>query len=186
MELHEALQSRRAVREYTDQTIDRHIIEKLIAAAVLAPSAENHQPWRFAVCLDRERIDEWAQRVKHWLLGHSDAIQFDPAIKHMLFNPQFSIFYHAPALVMVCAQSANAQAQQDCCLAAQNLLLAARDANLGTCWIGLSRPWLDLPETKAELGVPKDYSVVAPIVLGHPQRWPDSHPRQPPMIHWLR
>ena len=51
MELMEVIRNRRAVREYTDTSIDRATIERLIEAAVLAPSAMNLQPWAFAVLL---------------------------------------------------------------------------------------------------------------------------------------
>jgi nitroreductase len=95
------------------------------------------------------------------------------------------MFYHAPALVMVLAKSDDAQAREDCCLAAQTLMLAARDAALGTCWVGFSRPWLNLPEIKSELGIGSACHVVAPIVLGYPTSWPESHGRRPPEIHWL-
>jgi nitroreductase len=95
------------------------------------------------------------------------------------------VFYHAPALVLVMAQSAATQAIEDSCLAAQNLLLAARDQGIGSCWIGFARPWLNLPSTKKELALPEGYTVVAPIVLGYPKAWPESHGRKPAEIHWL-
>jgi len=64
-------------------------------------------------------------------------------------------------------------------------MLAARNEGLGSCWIGFARPWLDLPATKAELNLPEHYHVVAPIVLGLPKAWPDSHGRKPAEIYWL-
>jgi len=186
MKFNDVIQKRRAVREYTEQAIDRETIEVLIRKAMLAPSAENHQPWEFAVLLGSHRVDSYAEQAKTWLLAHPDTLTLDPALQHTLRSSQFSVFYHAPALVIVLARSDEAQAREDCCLAAENFMLAARDNNLGTCWISLSRPWLDLPETKEEMGVPIHCSVVAPIVIGHPQRWPESHGRDPPIVHWLR
>jgi len=64
-------------------------------------------------------------------------------------------------------------------------MLAARNAGLGSCWIGLARPWFNLASTGAELGIPENYSVVAPIVLGHPKAWPVSRSRNTPEIHWV-
>jgi nitroreductase len=97
----------------------------------------------------------------------------------------FSLFYHAPALVIVLATDGTTQSAEDCCLAAQNLMLAARARHLGTCWIGLARPWLNLPATKVELGLPAEYQVVAPIIVGHPEKWPEAPERKPPEINWL-
>ena len=89
------------------------------------------------------------------------------------------------ALVLILATSSDTQATEDCCLAAENFMLAARDDELGTCWVGLARPWFNLSATKVELELPESYRVVAPIVLGRPKAWPEPHERNPAQIHWL-
>lgn len=185
MELMQAIRERRAVREYAPAHIERSSIERLIQAAILAPSARNLQPWAFAALLDRERIEGYARRATSWLLANFSQTAYDDSLRKMVADPDFVMFYHAPALVLVLAKSSDRQAAEDCCLAAENLILAARAEGLGTCWIGLARPWLNLPATKAELKVPGSYHVVAPIVLGHPKAWPESHGRNPAEIYWL-
>jgi nitroreductase len=185
MELMDAIQNRRAVREYTNASVERATIERLIAAAILAPSAMNLQPWAFAILLGRERIEDHAKRAKDWLLASLAQTSYDPSIRHMLEDPQYALFYHAPALVVILAKSSGTQSAEDCCLAGENLMLAARNEGLGSCWIGFARPWLDLPGTKAELKVPDHYHVVAPIVLGHPKVWPEPHGRKPAETYWL-
>jgi len=184
VELMSALVERRAVREYQTTPIEGTVVEQLIHAAVLAPSARNLQPWAFAVLLNPERIEQYAQRAKAWLLEHRLELGMG-ALAEMLQAPNFSIFYGAPTLILVLATDTTNQAAEDCCLAAQNLMLAARDRNLGTCWIGLSRPWLNLSGTKAELGLPERYAVIAPIILGHPKSWPAPHGRHPVDIRWM-
>jgi len=181
----EVIKKRRAVREYTTAVVERPEIEALINTAIEAPSAMNLQPWTFAVVLDRMRIDDYARRAKEWLLANPARFPFPATARHMLEDPHFTIFYHAPALLLVLAKSSEHQAVEDCCLAAENLMLAARERGLGTCCIGFARPWLNLPETKAELGLPQEYEVVAPIVLGHPVAWPESHGRNPAEIYWI-
>jgi nitroreductase len=176
---------RRAVREYLPKAIERDLIRRLIEAAVLAPSAMNLQPWAFAVVTGVAQIDEYARRAKEYLIADPHALQLPPQARDMLIDRKFSIFYHAPVLLMVLAKSGDSQAREDCCLAAQTLMLAARDADLGTCWIGFGRPWLNLPDTKAELGIPGQYEVVAPIAAGYPAAWPEPHGRHAPEIHWL-
>lgn len=183
MELIEVMKTRRAVREYTDARVDRRTVERPLGAAVLAPSAMNLQPWAFAILLDQERINNYARRAKDWLL--SNVSQVAESACHILDDPNFVLFYHAPALVIVLAKSSDAQAAEDCCLAAENFMQAARDEGLGTCWIGFARPWLNLASTKHDLGLPADHYVVAPIVLGYPKAWPESHGRNPAAIHWL-
>ena len=185
MELMDVIKNRRAVRDYTDAAIEHATIERLIAAAILAPSAMNLQPWSFAALLGRERIQEYAKRAKQWLLTSLAQTSYEPSIRHMIEDPKFALFYNAPALVIVMAKSSGAQAAEDCCLAAENLMLAARNEGLGSCWIGFARPWLDLPATKAELGLPGHHHVVAPIILGYPRVWPESHGRNAAEVHYL-
>lgn len=185
MELMEVLRNRRAVRDYTDGRLSRAVIEGLIGAAILAPSAMNLQPWRFAALLDPERIEKCAEQARKWLLENPAATGFGDSGREILEKTGFDIFYHAPALVIVMAQSSAAQAMEDCCLAAQNLMLAARDGGIGSCWIGFARPWLNLSSTKKELGLSEGCQVVAPIILGYPRAWPESHGRKPAEIHWI-
>jgi nitroreductase len=185
MELMDVIKNRRAVREYKDAPVERSAIEHLIYAATLAPSAMNLQPWAFAVLIGSERIEQCGKRAKDWLLANLILTSDQPSIRHMIEDPEYALFHHAPALVLVLAKSSTAQAAEDCCLAAENLMLAARDKGLGTCWIGLARTCLDLPATKAEFNVPDQYHVVAPIVLGLPIVWPNSHGRNIAETYWL-
>lgn len=185
MELTEVLEKRRAVREYTDAPVDSGTIAQLIQAAVLAPSAMNLQPWAFAVITGKERIERLADRIKTWLLANFSETVYGPSIRGMIEKPAYSLLHHAPALVMVLAKSSESQALEDCCLAAENLMLAARSLGIGTCWVGFSRPWLNLPEIKSELGIAEKYHVVAPIVMGYPKAWPESHGRNAPEIQWI-
>jgi nitroreductase len=133
MELMDVISGRRAVREFTADPVDRATVQRLIDGAILAPSAMNLQPWAFAVLLDWERIETYAKRAKDWLLASLSQSSF-------LEDPQFVLFYHAPALLLVLAKSSDAQAAEDCCLAAENAMLAARNEGLGSCWIGFARP----------------------------------------------
>ncbi len=184
----DVVKQRRAVREYTPVVIRRREVEALIDAAIQAPSAMNLQPWAFAVVLGREQIEGYAKRAQDWLqenLSELPSRQTQQRFEERMRDPAFTLFYHAPALVLVLAKSSAGQAVEDCCLAAENLMLAARDRGLGTCWIGFARPWLNLPEIKAELGIPEQYRVVAPIVLGHPASWPESHGRAPADVRWI-
>jgi nitroreductase len=185
MELMNVLRNRRAVREYTTATLTREVIERLAAAAILAPSAMNLQPWSFAALLDARRIDSLAERARRWMLENPALTGFTEDARKVLAPPDFNMFHHAPALVIVMARSHVPQAIEDCCLAAESLMLAGRDEGIGSCWIGFARPWLNLPSTKHEFGVPAGYEMVAPIVLGHPKAWPETHGRKPADIFWL-
>lgn len=184
MELMQAIRQRRAVRDYIEEAIDPVAIKTVIEAAIAAPSARNLQPWSFWIFTRSEEVERLAEEIKIWLLKSGAVQELYAPIQQLVDNPTFSIFYHAAALILVTAKSQERQASDDCCLAAQNLMLAARDLGIGTCWIGLSRPWFDLPTTKSRLGIPAEYRVVAPIIMGYPKEWPETHGRQPADLHW--
>jgi len=184
MQTLDAIKNCRAVREYTDAPLTRATVERLIAAAVLAPSAMNLQPWAFAAILGAERVTELGSRAKEWLLSNFDQTSLEPSLRKLIEPAEYRLFHGAPALVLVLAKSPDKQAAEDCCLAAHNLMLAARDEGLGTCWIGLSRPWFNLKPVKHELGFPEEFQAVAPIILGVPKAWPETHGRKPAKVYW--
>jgi nitroreductase len=181
MELMDALRSRRACRAFEDEPVNAEAIEKLVEAAILAPSAMNMQPWAFVVIDGRARLHEMGVEARRAALEHLP--EASPLHGH-LSDQSFEIFHGAAALIIVCATDDQRQAAEDCCLAAGNLMLAARGLGLGTCWIGLSRPWLDLPAVKAKLGIPAEWQPVAPLVLGHPRHQPPATHRNRPKLIW--
>ncbi|HTU67563.1 MAG TPA: nitroreductase family protein [Steroidobacteraceae bacterium] len=183
MEFVDVVLGRHAVRSYAPTPVPADLIAKLIGLAVHAPSAMNGQPWAFAVANDPQRIDEYASLAKEYYLAHEDVPN---TVRAAIEARDHSIFHHAPVLVLVLAKSDTEQAREDCCLAAQTLMLAARDVGLGSCWVGFARPWLNRPETRAQLKLPRGYRVVAPIVMGYPTAWPPAHGRAEPEIRWLR
>ena len=182
MDLLKAIAERRATRAYSEKGLDRSAVEKLLEAAVEAPSARNLQPWAFVVFEGKKRLHEFSEKAKAELLRAPAAST--PEITKMLSDPSFDIFYGAPLLIVICATSAESQAAEDCCLAAQNLMLAAHAAGLATCPIGFARPWLALPATKSQLGIPADYVPVFPLILGHPKEHPAPPGRRAPIILW--
>ncbi len=183
MELMEALRTRRAVRDFTDEQVDASLVEELIAAAILAPSAWNSQPWAFAVVVGAAHLHELSVQAKQYALAHIPASS--PLAGH-LADSSFEILHGAATMIVVCATNNESQSAEDCCLAGESLMLAAHDKGLGTCWVGLARPWLSQTIVKAELGIPVDWNPVAPIVIGHRRMLPATTPRREANIVWCR
>jgi nitroreductase len=189
MELLEAISSRRAVRSYAETPVGRETIEELIRVAVQAPSAMNSQPWAFGVVVGGEPLRRYSDRAKAALLAVLDQRPALEKYRANLGNPDFNIFYGAPALVLIYAKpGVGVSPETDCALAAQNLMLAAREQGIGSCWIGFAHVLFDSPELKRELGVPEEYRVVAPIILGYPKGdMPAPTPRNAPeMLFWIQ
>jgi nitroreductase len=186
MDLMDAIYHRRAVREFTDAPVEKQSVEKLISAAIQAPSAMNMQPWAFFVVQDAAVLTEHSRCAKEYLLATLQADSPMERYRERLSDPDFHIFYHAPTLIIVCAKPAGLIPAEDCCLAAQNLMLAAHGMGLGSCWIGFARPWLNLPQTKFDLGISADHTPVAPIVVGYPRLETPPVPREQPEIVWYQ
>ncbi|MCW2277522.1 nitroreductase family protein [Heliophilum fasciatum] len=185
MELLEALYTRRSVRRYTDQPVTKETIEQLLQAATQAPSAMNFQPWAFLIIQDRAKLAEFSTQAKALLLTLLEQAPNLRRYETALSNPKFNIFYEAATLLVIYGKPESHRTIVDCSLAAQNLMLAAHALGLGTCWIGFAQPLLDQPDIKASLGVPADYQVVAPIIIGYPQgKMPAPEKKPPEIIAW--
>jgi nitroreductase len=184
MELLQAINGRRSVREYSREPVDDALLRKLIESAIQAPSAINQQPWCFIVVKRPELLAEISAKAKTYMLKASLTAP-EHHIRDMLSDPKFDIFYQAPVLVVIATAEPTDWAVEDCALAAQNFMLAAHEAGLGTCWIGFAQHWLGTPEGKAALGLPASCFPVAPIIVGHPRRKPTPVPHKAPNIRWI-
>lgn len=181
----DAIFHRRAVRNYSEREVEPASIRKLLAAAVQAPSVMNQQPWVFGVFHGRRRLADYSERAKQYLVA-TYPTTFELRSRSELYeNPGYDIFHGANTLVVIYATHGRLNPNEDCCLAAENLMLAACGMGLGTCPIGFARPWLDQLETKRELGVPDHYSAVFPLVVGYPAGLPAPTPRdEPNVVSW--
>ena len=185
MEIIEAIFHRRSVREYTDKHIDRNELRRLVDAAIQAPSAVNQQPWSFTVVSDQRLLDQISRESKKHMLATLPAGAASAHFRSILSDPNFHIFYHAPVLVVISTVAPSQWDVEDCALAAENLMLAAYAAGLGSCWIGFAQSWIGTREGKAALDLPAEYSPVAPIILGYPKIVPPPVPRKEPTIRWV-
>lgn len=190
MNLLEAIASRRAVRAYAERTVEEATIRSLLRAAVHAPSAMNEQPWIFAVVQDKPRLKRWSDRAKAILLDQASA---DPKTRHYhprLVAPDFNIFYDAGTLVVIGSEERRTYTDADCWLAAENLMLAACDAGLGTCPIGFAIPMLNTRAIKEEMSFQPSAVAVAPLILGYPvapaPELPTVPRAEPRVLGWIR
>jgi nitroreductase len=185
MDLKEAIYSRRAVREFTRQTVDQTTIRDLIDAAVQAPSAVNEQPWLFSVVRDKTILDWISDESKTYMLRNPPRGIRPQDIQELTEDPQFNIFYYAPVLIVISSVTDNQWVIENCALAAENLMLSACAAGLGTCWIGFAQSWLGTPDGKEAIGLQIGCVPVAPIIVGHPKSAPLPVHRKQPEIRWI-
>lgn len=185
MEIHEAIYTRRSVRDFTVEPVAKPMVTKLLDAAIQAPSAMNQQPWTFVVIQNKALLQSYSDRAKTLCL---ETMNRDPKfaeLKEMLANPAFNIFYNSGTLIVIFAKPLGQHPDWDCCFAAQTLMLAAAGYGLGTCPIGLAWPLFDQDEIKQDLNVPQQYSVVLPIIVGYPTHPVASVARAAPeILYW--
>lgn len=183
--LMDAIFHRRSVRAYSEREMDEATVNNLLLAAVQAPSAMNQQPWGFAVFHGHQRLRDYSERAKlHLVATYPRTFELHPRTD-LYENPSYDLFHGADTLIVIYSTSGPLHPNEDCCLAAENLMLAAYGLGLGTCPIGYARPWLDLPETKRELGVPEHYCAVFPLVVGYPAGLTEAPPREEPnVVSW--
>ncbi|MDN0085774.1 nitroreductase family protein [Crenobacter sp. SG2305] len=167
----EVIKGRRSVRSYTAEDIDKATIMRLLDAAIHAPNALNEQVWSFAVVQDRAWLKQLSDKAKPLFYAEASQKHLDRGDSHALdifTNPDFNVFYNAGTLILICSDKQGPFVHADCWLAAENLMLAAYVLGLGSCIIGSALEALNLPESKADIGLTKEMTVVVPIILGIP------------------
>jgi len=165
MDALDALLTRRSIRTYTAEPVGAADVEKLLRAAMAAPSAGNQQPWHFVVVDDRATLDAIPE-----------------------FHPYSAMLKQAPLAVVVCGDVAGARMpeywQQDCSAATENLLLAAHALGLGAVWLGICPEEDRVVATRELLGLPPQVVPLCVVSIGHPaedKEPPDRY--EPSRVH---
>lgn len=179
-----AIHARHSVRSYAPAPVDSASVNILLDAAVHAPTAIHEEPWAFVVVQDHallQRLSDLAKPLFVEEARHRNAQGTSHSFDHFT-HPDFNIFHGADTLIVICAKPLGQFVVADCWLAAENLMLAASALGLGSCVIGSAVAALNIHKVKAELGIPDEYSVVAPIVVGIPGGETQVTSRKEPLI----
>jgi len=162
MQAIECIRDRRSVREYKPNPIPEKILKEILEAATQAPSSGNVQDWEFIV-------------VKN------------PEIKNKLVEAAWGqdFIAQAPVVLVVCSdldrisaaygsRGASLYSIQNTSAAIQNVLLAAWEKEIGSCWIGAFNEGM----VKGILVLPTNVRPLAIITLGYPARVPKKPRRR--------
>ncbi len=158
MDTMEAIFTRRSVRSYTPDPVPDERVEKLLRAAMQAPSSSNGQPWHFVVIRERAILE---------------AIPKFHQFAEML--PQASV------AIVVCGDERLEKRQGcwviDCAAATQNLLLAAHAQGLGAVWTGVHLAEQRVAGMRALLGLPEYIHPLSLVAVGYPAEHPEPEDR---------
>ncbi len=158
----ELLTGRRSIRIFRETMPDASTIDRLLELVRWAPSSRNRQPCTFTFIKNRERLSALA------------------AVRPPGSDP----IARAPLAVAISADPAvTRRVEQDGCIAATYLLLAARSLGLGTCWIAA----MDRNSVKEILELPREHYVATVTPLGIPAEVPAAPARKPAseLVRWL-
>lgn len=166
MDFFDAARTRRSVRSYSDKKIDRTHLESCVAAARIAPSACNAQPWKFVVIDEEPVLSEVKNRVFSGAYSMNSFARKAAAFI-AVFSEKRSLFPVAGGMIRRTDLTSI-----DIGLACGNLVLAAAGLGIGSCILG----WFNEKELKKILGAPNLSRIQLLISLGYPSE-PECPPR---------
>ncbi len=161
METLEAIAKRASVRDYMNQPVSRDMLQKLVDAGRRAPTARAVEPWEFVVITGRTTLDTLAG-----------------VISTGVFLKQATA-----CIVVFCKETK--YYLEDGCAATENILLAATDLGLGTCWIaGDKKEYCG--EVSRLLGAPEHLKLISLITVGWATREGKQrkHRTLDEVLHW--
>ena len=194
----ECIKARRSIRNYEDREVPKEVMEEIILAGRYAPSAENHQPWKFIVVTDRDAITRLSNKTKEQIgkmLEHKRKWkkkfkELDDPREILFFQAVASsskdmVFHDAPAVVFIVTADGIFN-DEACACAAQNMMLAACSLGVGSCWIGFAK-FIENSEIMEEMGMPEGYHIAACIAFGYAGNSPKAAIRKPmaDVIKWI-
>ncbi|MDO6430349.1 nitroreductase [Flavitalea sp. BT771] len=185
-----AIYERRAVRKYKNTPVDRKLIEQVLDAGRMAPSAMNKQPWHFYVLTGKDTIQAFSREIaaiamkgalssgisgiKQVIKAAAGLLHFVHGINlHALKDP---VFYEAPVVIFLTASRDNEWAPLDIGMCAQNIMLAARSVGLDSCPVGFGK-FVVKTKIYSRLHVPDSEEVHLAIILGYGDESPKAHER---------
>jgi len=145
------LRTRRSIRQFTDQPVEKEKIDLLIKAMLRSPSSRGLNPWEFVIVREPQTLSELSRAKQHGA----------------------SFIKNAPLAIVVCGDATKSDVWvEDCSIAALVLHLTATDLGLGSCWVQLRKREHDAQTTsdayvKKLLGLSENLAVEAVIAIGY-------------------
>lgn len=182
---------RRSVRRFEDREVPRAIIDRILGAAIKAPSAHNRQPWRFAVLQTRRAREKLAEAMGTEFRRDLLADGVDENAVEKQVARSWERIVSAPAAILLSLQPDDmdeypdetrrraelSMAVQSVAMAGQNLLLAAHAQGLGAVWV--CAPLFAPEAARRSLDLPDSWQPQGLILIGYPENIPVERDRLP-------
>ena len=168
----DAIKARRSIRAYKDTPVEREKLQLLVECGVWAPNAMGRQEWEVRIVDSKAWIDDCTAT-------YLKAIEGTDKAKYMLTPTFKNIFRNAPAVIFVAAPEGLFAGENVGCLG-QNIMLAATELGLGTCFLGSAQMIFAEPAMKKylqSLGFSEGYKLRYALAVGYPDETPEAKPR---------
>lgn len=139
---------RKSVRKYQNREVETEKIERILRAAMAAPSAGNQQPWEFYVVKNKEVLKGLSK-----------------------VSPYASCAEEAPIAIVVCYKEDvrfKEYVEQDLGACSQNILLQAEEENLGAVWLGIAPLKDRMDGVRSVLNLESNIHAFSIIPIGYP------------------
>ena len=155
----ETIMTRRSVRDYKEEAVDREQMAKVIECGIYAPSAMNKQTWAVRVVDDKAFLDGVTEI----------AVKQNPKLKEQANFRNF--FRNAPTVAFIACPEESYSGEYDCGLLSENMMLSAWSMGIGSCCLGSVVPVMNSEEAKPymeRLNLPEGYKLLVAIAFGYP------------------
>lgn len=173
-EVLEQMKMRRSIRKYKSDSVPQEIIDQIIEAGLYAASARGSQSTIIIQVTNRELRDKIACMNRE-IGGYKEGV--DP-------------FYGAPAMLIVLAKKDWANRVYDGSLVMGNLMLAAHELGIGSCWIHRAKEEFETEwgkEFLKSLGIEDEYEGIGHCALGYVDGdYPQIPPRKENRVFYVK
>lgn len=172
----ETIMTRRSVRQYKPQAVEREKMQTIVECGINAPNAMNKQPWEVRVVDNADYINGVTELYKKANPKASE----DPAFKNM--------FRNAPTVVFIGHDTKSESSPFDCGLLAENMMISAWSMGIGSCCLGSPARFMKTPEAAEylqKLGFSEGYELLYCIGFGYPDEAPAAKPREAAKVKFV-
>lgn len=173
----ETIMSRRSIRKYTPQAVNRDTMQVILDCGINAPNGQNKQSWEIRVVDNPEFINGISEVYKKENPGAAN----DPNFKNM--------FRNASTVVFIANDLSYDLSQIDCGLLGENMILSAWSMGIGSCCLGAPARFMTSSAGAAEylkrLDLPQGYQLLYCIAFGYPDETPAAKPRNAAKVKYI-
>lgn len=175
--LQHVIKTRRSIRKFKDEEIDKKLIHHLLETAAYAPTSKNNNAVLFSVVDDKMNLSELRTLTYEAIKKAQKEGRLPRELAYMnrfqilWFNKQVDIlFRHAPHLLISSVPKDVADPESDVIIALSYFELLANSQGIGTMWNGFAKWAIDqiTPEIRRKIGIPEDHVLGAVMLFGKP------------------